>query len=80
MPFALSPDRQKIACVATSDGVSRPRDRPLDSISALLLPGTENALSPFCSPDGPSLGFFAARLERRKLLLHDVIAAALTLH
>jgi Tol biopolymer transport system component len=57
--FALSPDGRKIAYVATTDGLSRLWVRPLDSISAQLLPGTENALNPFWSPDSRSLGFFA---------------------
>jgi len=57
--FALSPDGRKIAYVATTDGVSRLWVRQLDSISAQVLPGTENALNPFWSPDGRSLGFFA---------------------
>jgi serine/threonine protein kinase len=63
--FALSPDGRKIAYVATSDGVSRLWVHPLDSISAQALPGTENALNPFWSPDGRSLGFFAdGKLKR----------------
>ncbi len=33
--------------------------RPLDSGSAQLLPGTEDAFAPFWSPDSRSLGFFA---------------------
>ena len=57
--FALSPDGKKIAYVATSDGASRLWVRPLDSTSAQPLPGTENALNPFWSPDSRSLGFFA---------------------
>jgi serine/threonine protein kinase len=57
--FALSPDGRKIAYVANSDGASRLWVRPLDSISAQPLPGTENARSPFWSPDSRSVGFFA---------------------
>jgi hypothetical protein len=63
--FALSPDGRKVAYVATTDGVSRLWVRPLDSISAQPLPGTENALNPFWSPDSRSLGFFAdGKLKR----------------
>ena len=57
--FALSPDGRKIAYVASGDGVSHLWVRPLDSTSAQPLPGTEGAFSPFWSPDGKSLGFFA---------------------
>ena len=63
--FALSPDGRKIAYVATSQGVSSLWVRPLDSISAQPLPGTEGAVSPFWSPDSRSLGFFAdSKLKR----------------
>ena len=63
--FALSPDGRKIAYVATSDGASRLWVRSLDSTSAQPLPGTENAINPFWSPDSRSLGFFADnRLKR----------------
>jgi hypothetical protein len=66
--FALSPDGRKIAYVATTEGVSRLWVRPLDSISAQPLPGTENALNPFWSPDSRSLGFFAdLKLKRIEL-------------
>jgi hypothetical protein len=51
--------------VATTDGVSRLWVRPLDSISGQVLPGTENALNPFWSPDSRSLGFLAdVKLKR----------------
>jgi eukaryotic-like serine/threonine-protein kinase len=57
--FALSPDGRRIAYVASGDGPSRLWVRSLNSTSAQPLPGTEGALSPFWSPDGRSLGFFA---------------------
>jgi serine/threonine protein kinase len=63
--FALSPDGRKIAYVASGDGASRLWVRSLDSTSAQSLPGTENALNPFWSPDSRSLGFFAdTKLKR----------------
>jgi serine/threonine protein kinase len=57
--FALSPDGQRIAFVASDNGTRRLWVRALDSTSAQPLPGTEGALSPFWSPDSKSLGFFA---------------------
>ena len=63
--FALSPDGRKIAYVATADGVSRLWVRPLDSISGQMLPGTQNAVNPFWSPDSRSVGFFAGLKLKR---------------
>lgn len=58
--FALSPDGRRIAFAASdNNGSRRLWVRALDSTSAQPLPGTEGALSPFWSPDGKSLGFFA---------------------
>ncbi|HUB01054.1 MAG TPA: protein kinase [Terriglobales bacterium] len=61
-PFslALSPDGTKLAFVAGVAG-SAPQlwVRPLDSIAAQPLAGTEDALFPFWSPDSHSIGFFA---------------------
>jgi serine/threonine protein kinase len=59
-PMALSPDGQLLAFVARTPEEKRMLwVRPLDSESAQLLPGTENAFAPFWSPDSNSLGFFA---------------------
>jgi serine/threonine protein kinase len=57
--IALSPDGRSIAFAAFDNGVRRLWVRPLDFTSAHPLPGTEGATSPFWSPDGQSLGFFA---------------------
>jgi eukaryotic-like serine/threonine-protein kinase len=69
--FALSPDGQRIAFV-----VSRPGRLPSLWISSLgtsvpqELPGTDDASSPFWSPDGESVGFFA-RGKLKRIGLHD---------
>jgi serine/threonine protein kinase/Tol biopolymer transport system component len=64
--FALSPDGRRIAFVVSRPG--RPPSlwtRSLDSSAAQELPGTDDASSPFWSPDGGSLGFFArGKLKR----------------
>jgi Tol biopolymer transport system component len=64
--FALSPDGRSLAFVAATPG-SRPLlwVRPLDSLSAVALAGTEDAGHPFWSPDGRSLGFFTPTSLKR---------------
>jgi len=64
--FALSPDGRSLAFVAAALG-SRPLlwVRPLDSLSAVALAGTEDANHPFWSPDGHSLGFFTPTSLKR---------------
>src|SRR5262249_61878116 len=57
---AVSPDGRQIACAATSKGVHRIWLRPLGSLTATPLAGTEEGSSPFWSPDNRFIGFFAA--------------------
>ena len=58
--FALSPDGQQIAFVASAPGRSPSLwVRPVDSRGAREVPGSDDATSPFWSSDGQSLGFFA---------------------
>ncbi len=58
--LAVSPDGSRVAFVASPvTGRSQIWVRTLDSLAAQPLPGTEGAASPFWSPDGKSLGFFA---------------------
>jgi eukaryotic-like serine/threonine-protein kinase len=63
---ALSPDGRALAFVLLSaEGERRLWLRRLEGIVAELLPGTTGAESPFWSPDGQSIGFFAdGRLMR----------------
>lgn len=63
---AISPDGHLLACtVADSTGVSRLWLRALDELAFRVLPGTENALIPFWSPDSRWLGFFSdGRLKK----------------
>jgi serine/threonine protein kinase/Tol biopolymer transport system component len=60
--FAISPDGRNLAYVASTpspDSKSALWIRPMDSLHARLLPGTEAAGFPFWSPDGRYIGFFA---------------------
>src|SRR5262245_3231280 len=59
-PLAVSPDGRQLAFVATNaSGRSLIWIRPIDSLTAHVLPETDDASSPFWSPDGRSLAFFA---------------------
>jgi Tol biopolymer transport system component/predicted Ser/Thr protein kinase len=62
---AISPDGRTLAFVAVLSGVNRLWVRPLDSVNARELPGTEGVDFPFWSPDGRSLGFFAGGKLKR---------------
>jgi Tol biopolymer transport system component/predicted Ser/Thr protein kinase len=68
IPLAVSPDGSTVAFLAGATGRSSPVGRswdtliylrPLGSLSAVALKGTEGAISPFWSPDGRFIGFFA---------------------
>jgi serine/threonine protein kinase len=69
-PPVISPDGRQIAFIAHEIG--RPDSvwvRPLDSLAARALPGTDgvpnSSLRPFWSPDSRSLGFFAGGKLKR---------------
>jgi len=68
-PPAVSPDARLLAFVGVDpDGKTRLWVRPLSSLAAEEVPGTEGAVSPFWSPDSRSLGFFAdGKLKRSDL-------------
>ncbi len=59
--IALSPDGLRVAFVGISETGPALFLRPLDSLAARVLPGTEGASYPFWSPDGRQVAFFAGR-------------------
>jgi Tol biopolymer transport system component len=60
-PIAVSPNGQHIAfAAAAGDGKTLLWVRSLESPTPRALAGTDDASSPFWSPDGRALGFFAA--------------------
>jgi Tol biopolymer transport system component len=64
--FALSPDGTRLAFAAmTEEGKSMLWVRPLNSLQAQPLPGTEGGAAPFWSPDGRNIGFFAGGKLKR---------------
>ena len=63
-PLALSPDGMALVFAAGRDDSVRLYLRRLDSFETHALPGTEGGDSPFFSPDGRWVGFFA-RKERQ---------------
>jgi serine/threonine protein kinase/Tol biopolymer transport system component len=56
---SLSRDGAYLAYVARQAGTQQIYLRPLDSLQARPIPGTEGGVSPFFSPDGQWLGIFA---------------------
>src|SRR6202007_3036881 len=64
--LALSPDGSRLAFIGeASDGQRQLWVRPLDSITAEPLPGTELVTAAFWSPDSQSIAFFAAGKLKR---------------
>ena len=57
--FALSPDGRALAFSGVANGRQQLLIRRLDGLEAVARPGTDNAYSPFFSPDGQWVGFYA---------------------
>jgi len=61
----LSPDGSRMVLMVTVEGKTQLWIRPLDSSTAQPLPGTDDAASPFWSPDSKYIAFFAeGRLKK----------------
>lgn len=56
---AISPDGSEVAYVGSSGEKTQVYLRPMDRLEAQAVPGSENATTPFFSPDSQWIGFFA---------------------
>ena len=56
--LALSPDGRNLVYVAVRDGVKQLFLRQREDVTAIPLPGTEDAVTPFFSPNGQWIAFF----------------------
>ncbi len=63
--FALSPDGSTLVFAGQRDSLIQLYVRPLAADRSTPVPGTEGAESPFFSPDGRSIAFYAAGKVRR---------------
>jgi serine/threonine-protein kinase len=64
----VSPDGQSLVYLGERDRVRRLYYRPLDRLEGTPIPGTENAVQPFFSPDSKSVAFFTnGRMNRAAL-------------
>ena len=74
-PAAISPDGNFIVFSAKiPGGLSQLFLRPLDSLQAQPLPGTEEGMFPFWSPDSKTVGFFTTgKLKRLDLGAHTPV-------
>jgi serine/threonine-protein kinase len=68
-PPAISPDGSRLAYVAAGPEGQQLHVRALDNAEATPLPGTGEARSPFFSPDGRWIGFFAGQAHLMKVEL-----------
>jgi serine/threonine protein kinase len=59
--FAISPDGRLLAMAAAVNGKRQLWLRPLDTLQAQPMAGTEDATYPFWSPDSRNIAFFAQR-------------------
>lgn len=65
----ISADGNEIAYLASDGKARRVFLRPMDRLEGSGLPGTDGALSPFFSPDGQWIGFFAEG-KLKKVSIH----------
>jgi eukaryotic-like serine/threonine-protein kinase len=74
---ALSPDGRTLVFVAGRNDSTRLYARRLDSFATRALPGTEGGDSPFFSPDGRWVGYFARRDHQLRRVTLDGLTATM---
>ena len=62
---AIAPDGEKMVYIGTTEQGPRLFVRERDQLRATQLPGTEDAVNPFFSPDGRRVGFFTTISPRK---------------
>ncbi len=75
--LALSPDGSQLAYVAIQGSTQQLYLRAMDNLVARPISGTEGAMSPFFSPDGRWLGFFAGG-KLKKISINGGLAQVLS--
>jgi len=73
--MAFSPDGRAVVFSAEREGHVQLYVRRLDQLEATAIAGTEDASSPFFSPDGESVGFFADDALKRVPLTGGPVVA-----
>ena len=63
--IAISPDGRLVVFAATSGNETRLYARPADRAEATPIPGTENGIAPFFSPDGLWIGFWTGNTIKK---------------
>ena len=76
--LAVSPNGKNIVYVAVQAGTQQLFLRPLDGLEAKPIAGTEGAISPFFSPDGQWIGFFAGG-QLKKVSVNGGAAVSLSI-
>jgi Tol biopolymer transport system component len=71
--LALSDDGSQLAYVALQGNTQQIYLRSMDNPKARAIPGTEGGISPFFSPDGQWLGFFADQKVKRVSIREGVV-------
>ena len=80
-PVVVSPDGKRMAFVALdANGKQQLWIRPLDSLEATVVSGTEGDYFPFWSPDSNSLGFFSDRQLKRVSLDNGRVTPVCDVH
>jgi len=75
--LALSPDGKTLVYIGIRGGVQQLYRRSMDQLEAVPIPGTEDAMVPFFSPDGQWVGFFTTD-KLKKVALAGGPAATLS--